>query len=77
MSLVAIANAVLGDPMVRRFHADPRVEATVLLLQERAPRHVPITVPRRPRRPASPRPRRWRRSGASARRTPCTRTRSS
>ncbi len=46
MSLVAIANAVLGDPMVRRFHADPRVEATVLLLQERAPRHVPITVPR-------------------------------
>ncbi len=46
MSLVAIANAVLGDPMVRRFHADPRIEATVLLLQERAPRHVPITEPR-------------------------------
>ncbi len=46
MSLVAIANAVLGDPMVRRFHADPRIEATELLLQERAPRHVPITEPR-------------------------------
>ena len=46
MSLVALANAVLGDPMVHRFHADPRVEATVLLLQERAPRHATITRPR-------------------------------
>ncbi len=46
MSLVAIANAVLGDPMVRRFHANPGVEATVLLLQERPPRHAAITQPR-------------------------------
>ncbi|MGH2628535.1 MAG: glucoamylase family protein, partial [Anaerolineales bacterium] len=43
MSLVALANAVLGPSMVQRFHADPRVQATALLLQERAPRHAPIT----------------------------------
>ncbi|MGD0483291.1 MAG: glucoamylase family protein [Gemmatimonadales bacterium] len=46
MSLVALANAVLWDPMVRRLHADPRVKATALLLQERAPRHAFITQPR-------------------------------
>ncbi|HTT67856.1 MAG TPA: glucoamylase family protein [Gemmatimonadales bacterium] len=46
MSLVALANAVLGDRMVQRLHADPRVKATALLLQERAPRHAPITQPR-------------------------------
>ncbi len=46
MSLVALANAVLGQPMVQRLHADPRVQATALLLQERAPRHAPITRPR-------------------------------
>jgi cyclic beta-1,2-glucan synthetase len=46
MSLVALANAVLGHLMVQRLHADPRVQATALLLQERAPRHAPITRPR-------------------------------
>ena len=46
MSLVALANTLLGDVMVRRFHADPRVQATALLLQERVPRYVPITQPR-------------------------------
>jgi cyclic beta-1,2-glucan synthetase len=46
MSLIALANAVLGHPMVQRFHADPRVQAAALLLQERAPRHAPITQPR-------------------------------
>ena len=40
MTLVALANALLGDPMVERFHADPRVQATELLLQERVPRHA-------------------------------------
>ncbi len=40
MTLVALANALLGDRMVDRFHADPRVQATELLLQERVPRHV-------------------------------------
>jgi cyclic beta-1,2-glucan synthetase len=46
MTLVSLANALLGDPMVKRFHADPRVQATELLLQERVPRLVPITQPR-------------------------------
>jgi len=46
MTLVAIANALLSNVMVRRFHADPRVQATELLLQERVPRQAPITQPR-------------------------------
>ncbi|MFI5370586.1 MAG: glucoamylase family protein, partial [Candidatus Eisenbacteria bacterium] len=46
MSLVAMANAVLGAPMVRRFHSDPRVQATEPLLQERVPRFVPVIRPR-------------------------------
>src|SRR5262245_47898496 len=46
MSLVALANAINGDVIVRRFHSDPRVQATELLLQERVPRQRPITEPR-------------------------------
>ena len=46
MSLVAIANAITRDRMIERFHADPRVRATELLLQERIPRQQPITEPR-------------------------------
>ncbi len=45
MSLVAISNAVLGDLMVKRFHADPRTQATELLLQERVPRRALISPP--------------------------------
>jgi len=46
MTLVSLANVLLADPMVKRFHADPRVQATELLLQERLPRNAPITQPR-------------------------------
>ncbi len=46
MSLVALTNAVLAAPMVRRLHSDPRVRATEPLLQERVPRFVPVTRPR-------------------------------
>ena len=46
MTLVALANALLDDRMVKRFHADPRVQATELLLQERVPRHAPTIQPR-------------------------------
>ncbi|HWW94566.1 MAG TPA: glucoamylase family protein, partial [Vicinamibacteria bacterium] len=46
MTLVSLANALLGDPMVKRFHADPRVQATELLLQERVPRQAAVTQPR-------------------------------
>jgi cyclic beta-1,2-glucan synthetase len=44
MTLVALANALAGDRMVARFHADARVQATELLLQERRPRDVPRRV---------------------------------
>ncbi len=46
MSLVALANCLLGDIMVRRFHAEPMVRATELLLQERMPTMpVPVDTP--------------------------------
>ena len=40
MTIVAIANTVLDGIMRTRFHAEPRVQATELLLQERTPREV-------------------------------------
>jgi cyclic beta-1,2-glucan synthetase len=46
MSLVALANVVCHDVFVRRFHADPRVQATELLLQERVPREAILSEPR-------------------------------
>jgi len=46
MTLTAIANVLRGNRMVERFHADPRVRATELLLQERAPRHAAVMRPR-------------------------------
>jgi len=46
MSLIAIANALTGDRMIERFHADPRVRATERLLQERVPRQQPVREPR-------------------------------
>ncbi|HEY2754938.1 MAG TPA: glucoamylase family protein [Pseudolabrys sp.] len=42
MSLVAIANTLGGAKMQAHFHADPIVQATELLLQERPPRDVAI-----------------------------------
>ncbi|MBI3744938.1 MAG: hypothetical protein HY264_00125 [Chloroflexi bacterium] len=46
MALVALGNVVNGRLMVERFHADPIVEATELLLQERMPRDVLVGRPR-------------------------------
>src|SRR6185503_19542722 len=46
MSLVALANVVCQDVFVSRFHADPRVQATELLLQERVPREAILSEPR-------------------------------
>ncbi len=46
MTLVALANAIFNDRMVERFHRDPRVQATELLLQERVPRYAPTIDPR-------------------------------
>ena len=46
MSLVALANVICRDAFVDRFHADPRVQATELLLQERVPREAILSEPR-------------------------------
>lgn len=45
MSLLALASALLGQPMQRRFAADPSLQATLLLLQERVPRSRPFLPP--------------------------------
>ena len=42
MSMVAVANALQDDIMVRRFHADPRVQTVELLLQEQLPPGAPV-----------------------------------
>jgi cyclic beta-1,2-glucan synthetase len=46
MSLVALANVICDDVFVTRFHADPRVQASELLLQERVPREAILSEPR-------------------------------
>jgi len=40
MTIVALANTLLDGLMRKRFHAEPRIQATELLLQERTPREV-------------------------------------
>ena len=45
MALVALDNALHDHPMQRRFHSDPRVQSTDLLLQERIPHQVPLKNP--------------------------------
>jgi cyclic beta-1,2-glucan synthetase len=46
MTIVAILNAVKDGEMRTRFHAEPMIRATELLLQERAPRDVPVSYAR-------------------------------
>jgi cyclic beta-1,2-glucan synthetase len=46
MSLVALANVLYENVMRARFHAEPRMQATELLLQERTPRGVLVARPR-------------------------------
>jgi cyclic beta-1,2-glucan synthetase len=46
MALVALGNVINDRAMVERFHSDPIVEATELLLQERMPRDVLVARPR-------------------------------
>ncbi len=46
MTLVAIDNALNDGVMRSRFHAEPIIQATELLLQERTPRDVAVTRPR-------------------------------
>ncbi len=44
MTIVALANTLLDGVMRKRFHAEPRIKATELLLQERTPREVSVPV---------------------------------
>jgi cyclic beta-1,2-glucan synthetase len=46
MSLVALDNLLHDGVMQRRFHAEPLVQATELLLQERVPHGVAVSRPR-------------------------------
>ncbi len=46
MTLVALANVLLEDRMVKRFHADLRIQSAELLLQERTPRDATVDRPR-------------------------------
>ena len=46
MTIVALANVLFDGKMRARFHAEPSIQATELLLQERAPRDVSAIPPR-------------------------------
>jgi cyclic beta-1,2-glucan synthetase len=46
MTLVALGNVLDGGLMRRRFHSEPAVQATELLLQERTPSTVAVARPR-------------------------------
>ena len=45
MTIVAIANAIFDGAVRERFHSEPIIQATELLLQERVPREVASTRP--------------------------------
>lgn len=45
MTIVAIANALTGGLMRRRFHREPMIQASELLLQERLPRDISRALP--------------------------------
>jgi cyclic beta-1,2-glucan synthetase len=55
MTIVAIANALFDGMMRERFHAEPIVQATELLLQERVPREVVSVRPWEPEIKSAPR----------------------
>ncbi len=46
MTVIAIANVLFNGRMRERFHAQPSIQATELLLQERTPRDVSVAHPR-------------------------------
>ena len=46
MSIVAVGNVVHEGRMRERFHRDPVIEAAELLLQEKAPRDIPVAIVR-------------------------------
>lgn len=73
MTLAALDNALCDGVLVRRFHADPRVEAVELLVQERVPWEMPPSVRTLEKRALSPKrgsimpaPQPWRPRSAEA-----------
>lgn len=54
MTIIAIANALQDRRMQERFHAEPMIHASELLLQERMPRHVALAPPRTEEHNVSP-----------------------
>ncbi|MBI5033167.1 MAG: carbohydrate-binding protein [Chloroflexi bacterium] len=52
MSLVALDNYLNNNCMRRRFHREPTIAATELLLQERIPQHTPLLETQPEERPA-------------------------
>jgi cyclic beta-1,2-glucan synthetase len=46
MSVIAVANVIFEGRMRDRFHSDPVIESAELLLQEKAPRDIPIATVR-------------------------------
>src|SRR6202035_3361936 len=55
MTLVALSNVLNNGAMRNRFHSEPMVQATELLLQERTPRDVLVTQPRAGEEPVAAR----------------------
>ena len=53
MTIVAIANTLQDGQMRKRFHREPMIQASELLLQERVPRNVAAAHPRAEEVPAS------------------------
>ncbi len=54
MTVVAIANTLLDGRMRSRFHREPMIQATELLLQERMPRDVAVVPPQAAEARATP-----------------------
>jgi cyclic beta-1,2-glucan synthetase len=45
MILLALVNYLQDEAMIRRFHAEPRVQSVELLLQEQVPQQAPVELP--------------------------------
>lgn len=52
MSIAAIANVVMNGLLRELFHSDPTIEAAELLLQEKAPRDIPVMSAKHEETPA-------------------------
>ncbi|SEH20883.1 glucoamylase family protein [Rhizobium sp. NFR12] len=53
MSIAAVANVVMNGLLRELFHADPVIEAAELLLQEKAPRDIPVMSAKHEEKPGT------------------------